>query len=255
MDKNLALTLLTFDRPGGPNELPPADRAHLEALLRADPELAEYARRVRAEDAGLTRAFAALPVPADAKARTLQALLARRSRKVWRRRAMAVSLAAAVFLAVGLGYGVSRNLRPALDGYALAAANERAMEAPELSVREWLKDRGHPATLPIDLDYANFLEIGTQTVQGVDVPVVTFVMKQPNSARIDFVKVYLLSEAHFKLRDLTDAHAASLCTATVHRDARAPGKVWVAVFTTPTLDAFLKPERLAAARPPGKGNR
>ena len=95
MDKNLAMALLAFDRPGAAGELPPADRAALAALVAADPALADYARRRAAEDGALSTAMAAVTVPAGAKARALNQLLVRRSATLWRQRLTAAGLAAA----------------------------------------------------------------------------------------------------------------------------------------------------------------
>ena len=240
MDKNLAMALLAFDRPGAAGELPPADRAALAALVAADPALADYARRRAAEDGALSTAMAAVTVPAGAKARALNLLLVRRSATLWRQRLTAAGLAAAVLLGVGLTLGVSHSLRPTLDSYAAAYDNEQAIEAPELAVRAFLAGHGLPPGLPVELDYAKYLEHGTQTLHGRDVPVVTFVLPQPNANRFDYVKVYVVTDRQFKLDGLAAAQS-SLCTTTVLTDPRSPGVRWVLVHTSPTLDAFLKP--------------
>ena len=241
MDRNLAIALLAFDRPGAASELSPAERSALDAFVAADPVLADSARRRAAEDSALTSAMAAVAVPAGAKSRALARLLARRSATVWRRRLTFAGVAATALLALGLAVGVTHSLRPALDGYALAYKNEQAIEAPERAVREFLAGRGLPADLPVELDYAKYLEHGTQELQGRDVPAVTFVIGQPDN-RFDFVKVYVVTARQFHFDGL-EAAQSSLCTTTVLSDPRAPGVRWVLVHTSPTLEPFLKPQR------------
>ena len=240
MDRTLAIALLAFDRPGGAGELPPAERAAFDALVAADPALADYARRRAAEDAALSTAMAAVAVPPGAKSRALGRLLARRSAALYRRRVTVASLAASALLGVGLALGVAHSLRPTLDAYRAAYDNERAIEAPELAVRAFLAGRGLPPGLPLDLDYARYLEHGTQPLQGRDVPVVTFVAAPPNTNRLEFVKVYVVTDRQFK-PDNVPAAQSSLCTTTVQTDARAPGVTWVLVHTAP-LDLFVKPQ-------------
>ena len=242
MDRTLAIALLAFDRPGSAGELPPAERAAFDALVAADPTLADYARRRGAEDRALAAAMAAVAVPGGAKSRALGRLLARRSATVWRQRLTAAGLAATVLLTAGLTVGVKHSLRPTLDGYTAAYDNEQAIEAPEQAVRAFLAGRGLPPELPAELDYAKYLEHGTQTLQDRDVPVVTFVVPQPNSSRFDYVKVYVVTARQFKL-DALQAAQSSLCTTTVLTDPRAPGVRWVLVHTSPTLEPFLKPQR------------
>ena len=241
MDRNLVIALLAFERCGAAAELPPAERAAFDAFVAADPALADYARRRAAEDAAIVGAMANVAVPAGAESRALGRLLARRSATLWRQRLTAGGLAAAVLLGVGLGLGVTHTLRPALDGDAAAFVNERAIEAPEQAVRAFLAGRGLPQELPAELDYARYLEHGTQELQGRDVPVVTFVIGHPDH-RLDYVKVYVVTAGQFKFDGLREAQS-SLCTTTVLTDPRAPGVRWVLVHTSPTLEPFLKPQR------------
>jgi hypothetical protein len=238
MDPNLARMLIHFDRPGGPNELTPADRAALEETLRAHPELASLTNRQGAEDRAMTSALRSVPVPPSARANTLEKLLARRSALVWRQRILGGALAATIVCGVGLSLGLTHRFRPSLDAYELAIHNERFIEAPQENVRLWLEHNRLPTMMPVDMDFTHYLEHGTQNIRGVDVPVVTFVAKNAN-ARLDFAKVYLVSNSQFQLQDLTDAQS-SLTMATVHRDPRHPGYAWVIIHTTPTLEPFLK---------------
>ena len=241
MDRILAIALLAFDRPGAASELSPSERAALDAFVAADPALAESARRQSAEDHVFVGAMA-VAVPAGAKSRALARLLARRSATAWRQRLTVASLAAAAFLAVGLAAGVTHSLRPTLDGYAVAYANEQAIEAPEQTVRAYLAGRGLPPGLPAELDYGKYLEHGTQSLEGRDVPVVTFVLIPPNATRFDYLKVHVVTGSQFRLDGL-EAAQSSLCTTTVLTDARAPNVRWVLVHTTPTIEPFLKPQR------------
>ncbi len=240
MDRNLAIALLAFDRRGA-GELPPAERAALDAFVAADPALADYARRRAAEDATIGNAMADVAVPGGAKSRALGRLLARRSATIWRQRLTAGGLAATVLLGVGLGVGATHSLRPALNGDDAAFVNERAIEAPEQAVRAFLAGRGLPQELPAELDFARYLEHGTQDLQGRDVPVITFVIGHPDG-RLDYVKVYVATAGRFKFDGLQAAQS-SLCTTTVLTDPRAPGVRWVLVHTSPTLEPFLKPQR------------
>ncbi len=239
MDRNLAMALLAFDRPGGAGDLTPADRAALAAAVAADPTMADYARRAAAEDSALGTAMRAVVVPPSAKSRVLARLTARRACKLRRARLTLAGSAAAVLLAGGVGVGVVHSLRPALDGYDLAVANERAVEAPERTVRDFLAARGLPAGPPLDLNFGHYLTHGTERIDGRDVPVVTFVRPRQGGG-FDFLKLYAVTGRQFRLDGLTDAQA-SLCTAHVYDDDRAPGVRWVAVSTTVTVEPFLRP--------------
>ena len=241
MDRNLALALLAFDRPGGAGELPPADRVALNEAVAADPALADYARRRAAEDAALVAAMTAVPVPTDAKSRALGRLLARRASRH----------------AAPAGLGSQSPPPPCSPSACRLASHTRCgrrstatpsppstsgpLKPPSGPCADFLAGRGLPADLPLELDFSKYLQHATQRLEGRDVPVVTFVTPRPGGGS-DTLWLYVVTDRQFRVENLKAAQA-SLCTTAVFDDPRAPHILWVAVTTTGSVEPFLKPPR------------
>jgi hypothetical protein len=241
LDPNTARLLILLDRPGSGHELLPEDRAALEATLARDPDLAAFAQRYRTQEAQFAQNLRAVPVPEAAKARTLEHLLLTRSRLVWRRRAWAATATLTLLTTGAITWGVSHQLRPRFDTLQVAIQNERNIEGPQSEVFAWLTERGHPPTLAADWDFGRYLAHGHETIQGVEVPVVTFILNSPGQ-RTDYAKVYIVPQSRFHIDQLRDAQS-SLTMTTVLRDADQPRYAFVVVHTTPNLAPFLRAPR------------
>ena len=240
MDCNLARQLMVFRRTSGPSELSRDDVTALNAHVATCPTCTLQLEQQATFDASITKAMKSVLVPAGAKNRVLMATITKQTTQFRRKLLTTASLAACLLLAVGFATGFFHNLRPAFDTHQLAWTNERILETPERSVQEWLASQDLPTTAPIEFDYFNYLEHSKQTEQGRDVPVVTFVVRQPNSPRYDFAKMYVITDGQFNFKKLKDDQT-SLCTVSVFRDPRRPGIAWVVLHTTQTIDPFRKP--------------
>ncbi|MGL6076823.1 MAG: anti-sigma factor family protein [Fimbriiglobus sp.] len=241
LDPNTARLLILLDRPGSANDLLPTDRQALEATLAADPELAAFARHHQRTETALTQAMHNVPVPDAVRSRTLETLLETRARLVWRQRAWVMSGLTALVVTGLLTWSVSHQLRPRFDSQTLAIVNEQAIEAPQREVEQWLVNSGYPVPLTGEWDYGRYLTHGFETIQGVRVPVVTFIMQSPGQ-RTDIAKVYVISEGKFHLDQVKDAQS-SLTMATILRDPTRPGYAWVVIHTSPNLAPFFRAPR------------
>jgi hypothetical protein len=248
MDCPDARLLLAYRRHGGPAEFAPEDAAALDRHLAGCPGCAAAARRQDRFDAAVAGAMRAVVVPAGLRDRLITDALARRG-AAWRRAAYryATAAAAAVVAALTLTGGVLA-LRPVFDTDLPATAIAHQTEAPEQSVREFLTGQGLPESLPYDFNFALLdrgAGLGYEEIDGRMVPRVVFQLppqQQPGAIRPDFAKVYIVRQGHFKLNpDKFRNTQNSFCTVLVVPD-NGRGVGYVVVFTTLTLDPFLKPD-------------
>jgi len=235
MDCRHADLLMLFS----PRDLVSADSLALEAHLQSCAACTARHAASRSAETSLRRSFAAVPMDAAAKARTRSGLLHRQAAMVRRRMLNRAGLPASLLLIFGLGLGVRHQLRPTLDAGDFAYREQILLEAPQQAVELWLADRRLPVP-PFDLNFDLYLTHGTQTIDGREVPVMTFVRPVPGGERVEMAKVYAVRRADFHLDRLKDAQA-SLVNATVIRPADRVDLVWVVIHTTPTMEPFLKP--------------
>ncbi len=236
MNCELASTLMAFARPG---ELGPEDQSAFEAHLAGCPACAaEWVRRAAFDRSVGTQMLAvALPVGGRRRAAARVRHLARvRALKGWGRAASA-GLAAAVLL--GFGAGVYHRTRPALDAESLVMNGEHVLDSPDQVLQQFLAEHGWPDELPGRLDACNLVGVGTQTVQGRQVPAITLV--KPAGDKLERCVIYLIGREQFQTAGLRPT-AASLYTLTPLADPRHPGRKWVAVHTTPDLAPFRRPD-------------
>jgi len=220
-------------------DLLPADRTALETHIRTCASCSTHFSQSQAADAAIRRSFAAVTIDGVAKLRTRTNLLALRAAIVRKRNATWAGTAAALLMVVGLSLGIRHQLRPTFDAGEMAYREQLVLVSPQQAVERWLSERRLPQP-PFDLNYALYLSHGTQTVEGVEVPVLTFVRPVPAGDRVEFLKVYAVSRGDFHLGSVKDAQA-SLVTATVIRPTDLGGMLWVLLHTTPTVEPFLMP--------------
>ncbi len=236
MDCDLARHLLAFQRPG---ELDAADVSALARHLAACPACAALTRHDQAFDRAVGAAVHAVPVPSGGRSRAAARVAAVRGAQVRRQLGAVFGATAGLVLAVGIGGGVyARNL-PVFDSNIAASESETVLEEPQAAVRAWFVERGVPAALPADFDFGRYFDHGAMPVLGKDVPAVTFVLPNPDSPRVDFARVYVVTRGRFNLADIRAAHA-SVRHVTVLADPAHPQVRWVVVHTTPTLEPFLR---------------
>lgn len=227
-----ARLLLLFRRPG---ELAAEDAAALESHLLTCPTCAAAARRESSFDSAVGQVMKSIPVPSGLRDKLLADTFARKGAVLRRRAYTSLGIAACVLLGVGLLTGVIWAARPTFNTESLATAYSRDIDAPDHATREWLAAEGLPPTLPLDFDFRHATFRGKMSHQGKDVPTIQFLAPNANGQRME-VRVLIVSESQFKLKDLKPAQD-SFCSVIVER---ADGYAYIILFTH-TLEPFLKP--------------
>lgn len=229
MDCHLSRLLLAFRR----SDLTAEDAASLDAHLGGCAACSAAARREVAVDAKIASAMTAVPVPTGFRDRLVRSVEGVQ-RAAWRRRVAASAGWTALAAAVLVGFaGYSWWTKPTLDSYTAGNEFDRQIEYANADVPAWLKARGLPEQLPFDFDFRMPTLTGTAPLHGRDVPVLTLMNGQ------HVARVFIARESQFHLPPdkLIDAQT-SRCKVTV---ARQGGFVYVVLYTSDTLDVFLKP--------------
>jgi hypothetical protein len=246
MDCRDAQFYLRFRRPGS-DEFDPEVGGELDRHLAGCPHCAAEARADAAFDTAVSAAVRDVPVPAGLRDRLVAHVAAQRGAVLRRRVTRYAGVAAAVLLAVGIGFGAFGS-RPKLDLYALVSAEAQQDLQPEETVRNWLTAQKLPADLPYPFDYALLKEFSVKEVQGREVPVIVFASR----GGAGFAKVYIFRVNQFRnLKDLEGAVVESNCLAVVYNDPenRYRGLKIVVVHTLrtgPDLTPFLKTPGISA---------
>lgn len=193
-----ARLLLEFRRPGS-DELPTEDAALLEQHLAGCPLCRILAEQREYFDAAVGRAMTAVEVPDGLRTRLMARLDA--ARDAWYRKLLirCVAAAAAVVLAVWLGWSWRANWLPGVD---LAQVKEEVSDqiGPSLSqVETWLQSVGGAhLSAPPQLRYSLVVRYGMDTLQGRRVPGLMLVHNDPTGQR-SIAHVYVFSDANFHL--------------------------------------------------------
>ena len=239
MNCNLARMLLAFPKA----DLATDDRAGLDAHVAGCPHCA----RIAASEAALHRAFAtamqSVPVPADLHAKLLRDGFAVRGARHRRALYRYSALAAAVLLALGVGFGGYLHTRPEIDTGAELVRFEQDWEGRSGPVREWLVKQDLPESLPLDFDYRNYVAHGWGELADRKVPMVVFHGQFTNAFGVvetHTARVYIADAATFKNIDKLGDAQSSLARVTVKYDPARPKLAYIIVYTSETLDPFLK---------------
>ena len=228
-----ARLLLLFRRPG---ELAAEESAALESHLLTCPICSAAARRDSSFDTAVGHAMKSVPVPMGLRNKLLAESFARRGATLRRRAYTSVGVAACLLLAIGLVTGGIWASRPTFDTDTLATAFSRDVESPDHVTREWLAAEDLPPTLPLDFDFRNATFRGKMPHQGKDIPTIQFIVPAAGGPRME-ARVLIVRESQFDLKNLKPAQD-SFCSV----DFRLhDGYAYIILFTTPTLEPFLKP--------------
>lgn len=188
-------------------------------------------------DRSLAAAMKAVAVPADLRDKLHTQFLAYRGTVLRRKAYRLTALAASLFLVIGLGFGVFSASRPKLDTDALVMNADEQIQNPEGAIKRWLIAQHFPAQLPMQFNADLLVSLGSERIQGQDVPVMIF----GGSVEHGFAKVYLFrknGEFDLDTQNLRDAQASNT-RAIVKSQPQAPGVVYVIVYTTHDLQPFL----------------
>ena len=239
MNCNLARMLLAFPKA----DLAADDRAALDAHVAGCPVCA----RTASAEGALHRAFAtamqSVPVPAGLHAKLLRDGFAVRGAKHRRTLYRYSALAAAVLLAIGVGFGGYLHTRPEIDTAAETIRVEQEWEGRSGPVREWLVKQDLPESLPVEFDYRHYVAHGWGELAGRKVPMIVFLGQFTNdfgAVQTHTARVYIADSTTFKNIDKLEDAQTSLVRLTVKTDPARPKLAYIIVFTSETLDPFLK---------------
>lgn len=242
MDCPNARLLLAHRRPGGPAELAPEDAATLDRHLTECPACAAAARQQDGFDAALGSAMRAVAAPVGLRDRLITDALAR-SGAIWRRTVYQYATAASILVVSALTTtSIGLVLRPAFNTDHVANEYANRYEVPEPSVRDFLNTADVPTSLPYDFNFALHDGVGYELIDGRMVPWVQFrIPPQQGAHRPDTVRVLIVRKSRFKLDpgQFRNTQNSFFNVLAIPDDGRGVG--YVILFTTPSLDPFLKP--------------
>lgn len=244
MDCQHARLLAEFTRPA--EGMPEAERQRIIEQLQDCPELAlEFSAQQRA-DAAIARAMRDVAVPADGPAKVLAKLVLARRQKARKRYVLiGTAIAAALLLALGVGYWqVGRQVPLDLDLAGVQAA-ESLVPA---KVDAWLAQHGLPNGLPIvgnrRLDYEALRVYGIGTFREQPTPMLLFTRGQAQ------MQLYLVPMGRYDLTGFDRTTTAVTSRGTVEV-LPTPGnrRVLVVAILTPgaTVQQFCEPQALPEA--------
>jgi len=239
MNCNLARMLLAFPKA----DLAAEDRAGLHAHVAGCPHCARAASAESALHIAFAAAMQSVPVPAGLHAKLLRDGFAVRGAKHRRTLYRWSAMAAAVLLAISVGFGGYLHTRPEIDTGAEAFRVEQEWEGRSGPVREWLVAQDLPESLPVEFDYRHYVAHGWGELAGRRVPMVVFHGQFTNAFGVvetHTARVYIADSTTFKNIDKLGDAQSSLVRLTVKFDPARPKLAYVIVFTSETLDPFLK---------------
>jgi hypothetical protein len=244
MDCTSAQAVLAFDRPWA-SELDAAEADALRAHLAACPTCAAHAERERLTEERLAQAMRDVPVPKGLPGRLLDRLAADR-RLVFRRRFwQATAAAAAVLVALGIGWYIRLSLRPTVDANEIVREFDDRPYSQE-GVQEWFRKR-HGVTMvapgqfnnsALNYDYLRWYDLAQ--FQGRQVPALCFAAPGDTSA---CAMIFVLSDDAFNFADTTVPPApapGSFHRVDIVRPADNPHFLFVILYTSASLRPFLK---------------
>jgi hypothetical protein len=234
----IAQLLAVYLAPGK-SELDAEQSAALEGHLRSCPECARRIRFEQSFDQRVARVMRAVPVPGLLKANILERLQTARP-KAWHRRPLwrVAAAAAAVLMAVGLGFALWGNSRVQLDPQKIVAENDA--KGPKPDAQRWLAEQGIaflPQT-PLNLDLLTFY--GLTEFQKKTVPT----LQLYNGQRNVIARVYVVREPDFDLKNLPDTNSSlsGPWRVEILRDQNLPARLaYVVVYTGDNLEPFKAP--------------
>lgn len=203
------------------------------------------ARSAASFDRAVAAAMTAVPVPSGLRDKLLTIASVHRGGIIRRKVYQVAALAASVLFVTGLAFGVFSSNRAKITGESFVVTQDRIYEDPEGALRDWLVAQELPDQLPEPFDPYLLMSLGTEKVQGKDVPVAVFRHPGDRERGRGFAKVFIFrDDGNYNLKDLQDAQLSHTMARVVRDPARFRGVQYVIVHTVhpdPVDQNLLKP--------------
>ncbi|MBA4187062.1 MAG: hypothetical protein C0467_03500 [Planctomycetaceae bacterium] len=217
---------LRLRRPAG-DELGADVAADLDRHLAECSTCAPEAIAAQSFDRAVATSMKSVPVRASLRDKLLAQASTRQGTVIRQKVYRITALAASLLLAVGITFGVFSVSRPKIDTTAMVMFADEQIQNPDAALRNWLVGQKLPAQLPLPFNPDLLVTLGSERVQGADVPVAVF--RHPTEA--GFAKVYIFrADGTANLNNLRDTNA-SLTMATVIDGPQHRGVKYVIVHT------------------------
>jgi hypothetical protein len=209
----------------------------LDRHLAGCPGCAADAGRAASFDRAVASALRAVPVPAGLRDKLLAQSSTHHGAVIRRKVYRVAALAASLFFTVGLAFGVFSASRPKIDPTEIAMLHDEQMQDRDGRILgQWLTARKFPGQLPLPFDPSLVVGMGSEQVQGTEVPVVTFA----HPTERGFAKVYLFrTNGAYNLELLRDAQASHTAAIVINDQQQFRGVKYVIVHTGRDLTPFL----------------
>lgn len=220
--------------------------ADLDRHLAGCPACAADAALAAGFDRAVATAVRSVPVPAGLRDKLLAQASTHHGAVIRRKVYRVAALAASLFFGVGLAFGVFSATRPKLDTQVMLASAEDVIQYPDKALAAWLAEHKFPAQLPESFNTDLLLTLGSERVQGVEVPVAVF--RHPTDPR--FAKLYFFrTDGRYDLKDLRNTDGSNTAAKVIDDQRQFRGVKYVLVY--PAGPDGLKP----FLRPPGQSAR
>ena len=219
------------------DELGPDVAGTLEGHLAICPACAADGRAAVSFGRALTAAMRAVPVPSGLREKLFTQAASAQGAVLRHKLYRTGGLVTAAVLLIGIGFGVFSSTRPKADSELLTRTATDQANDPAGSVGRFLAAKKLPDRLPMPFDYDLLVHVGTDEVQGQQVPVVVFRSSNGDSG---FAKVYIFkSDSRFDLRGLQDAQGSHARAQVLVGQDKFRGATYVFVHTGRDLKPFL----------------
>lgn len=243
---------LRLRRHGG-DELGVEVAADLDRHLAGCAGCAADARAAESFDRAVGAAVRTVPVPTGLRDQLLNRASAHHGTVIRRKVYRVAAVAASLFVGVGLAFGLFSATRPRIDPTQMVMTADALVQNPDEELRRWLTGQNLPVQLPEPLDTDLLVSLGTERVQGADVPVAVF--RHPSDAKASpmarSAKVYFFrTDGRYNLDALRDDNASHTAARVVADPRQFRGVTYVLLYPAGPdgLTPFLRPHGPTAAR-------
>jgi len=217
---------LRLRRPAG-DELGADVAADLDRHLADCSMCAPEAHAAQSFDSAVSAMMRSIPVPASLRDKLLVQASTHHGAVIRRKVYRLTALAASLLLVAGIGFGVFSVSRPKIDTTDMVMHADEQLQNPDAALSQWLTEHKFPSQLPLPFNTDLLVTMGTERVQGSNIPVVVF--RHPTE--LGFAKVYIFrADGTTNLSSLRDTNA-SLTMASVIEGPQYRGVKYVIVHT------------------------